>query len=93
MDKSSIFFSKGCPETVKESIKAEIEVQRETLSEKYLGMPSSVGRSKSGAFKYLKDKVWKKGFGLVGTIAFCWWEGDSHKVCSSGSSNLLYGFL
>jgi hypothetical protein len=65
MDKSSIFFSKGCPETVKESIKAEIEVQRETLSEKYLGMPSSVGRSKSGAFKYLKDKVWNKVLGWL----------------------------
>jgi hypothetical protein len=25
------------------------------LNEKYLGMPSYVGRSKSGAFKYLKD--------------------------------------
>jgi hypothetical protein len=30
------------------------------LNEKYLGMPSDVGRSKSGAFKYLKDSIWKK---------------------------------
>jgi hypothetical protein len=65
MDKSSIFFSKGCPGVVKEGIKAVLDVQRETLSEKYLGMPSDVGRSKSGAFKYLKDRVWKKVLGWM----------------------------
>ena len=57
MDKSSIFFSKGCPESVKAGIKEELEVERETLNEKYLGMPSDVGRAKSGTFKYLRDIV------------------------------------
>jgi hypothetical protein len=59
-DKSSIFFSKRCPGTVKEEVKNILHVQSETLNEKYLGMPSDVGRSKSGAVKYLKDRVWKK---------------------------------
>jgi hypothetical protein len=35
-------------------------VHSETISEKYLGMPSDVGRLRSGAFKYLKDRVWKR---------------------------------
>jgi hypothetical protein len=65
MDKSPIFFSKGCPAVLKESIKNTLEVQRETLNEKYLGLPSNVGKSKSGAFKYLKDKVWKKVLGWM----------------------------
>jgi hypothetical protein len=65
MDKSSIFFSKRCPTVIKESVKAVLEVQKETLNEKYLGMPSDVGRSKSGAFKYLEDKVWKKVLGWL----------------------------
>ena len=39
--------------------------ERETLNEKYLGLPSDVGRSKSGAFKYLKDRVWKKVLGWL----------------------------
>jgi hypothetical protein len=65
MDKSSIFFSKRCPAAIKESVKMELDVNRETLSEKYLGMPSGVGRSKNGAFKYLKDKVWKKVLGWL----------------------------
>ena len=65
MDKSSIFFSKGCPEGLREEIKSELDVQKETLNEKYLGMPSDVARSKSGALKYLKDKVWKKVLGWL----------------------------
>jgi hypothetical protein len=64
-DKSSIFFSRRCPEGIKGDIKAELDVQRETLNEKYLGMPADVGRSKSGAFKYLKDRVWKKVLGWL----------------------------
>ena len=37
-----------------------LSVHNESLSEKYLGMPSDVGSSVNGAFKYLKDRVWKK---------------------------------
>jgi hypothetical protein len=65
MDKSSIFFSKGCPEVVRALIKEERQVERETLNEKYLGMPSDVGASKNGAFKYLRDRVWKKVLGWL----------------------------
>lgn len=31
----------------------------ESLSEKYLGLPTDVGKSKEGCFRYLKDRVWK----------------------------------
>jgi hypothetical protein len=37
-----------------------LDVHSETLSEKYLGMPSDVGRSRSGAFKYIKESIWKR---------------------------------
>jgi hypothetical protein len=60
LDKSSVYFSKGCPEERRNLVKAALNVFTETLNEKYLGMPSDVGRSKSGAFKYLKDSIWKK---------------------------------
>jgi hypothetical protein len=59
LDKSSVFFSKGCPEETRTAIKNMLNVQNESLSEKYLGMPSDVGRSVNGAFKYLRDRVWK----------------------------------
>jgi hypothetical protein len=54
-DKSSIYFSKGWPNDKRELLKTTLNVVNESLSEKYLGMPTDVGKSKNGAFKYLKD--------------------------------------
>jgi hypothetical protein len=43
-------------------------VHNESLSEKYLGMPSDVGNCKNGAFKCLKDRVWKRVQGWIEQI-------------------------
>jgi len=59
-DKSSIHFPKGVSAVVRGEIMDSLEVHNEALSEKYLGMPTDVGVSTNGAFKYLKDRVWKK---------------------------------
>jgi hypothetical protein len=63
--KSSIFFSKGCPANVKTEIKGILNVPNETLKDKYLGLPSDIGTSKFGAFKYLKDRLWSKVKGWI----------------------------
>ena len=63
--KSSIFFSKGVPDSVREEIKEILNVPDETLNEKYLGMSSDVGSSKNGAFRYLKDRLWSKIQGWI----------------------------
>jgi hypothetical protein len=60
LDKSSVFFSNGCLEVIRAAMKERLNVQNETLNDKYLGMPSDVGRSTNGAFKYLSDRVWKR---------------------------------
>jgi hypothetical protein len=65
LDKSSVFFSKGCPESIRQSVKTILQVPNETLNEKYLGMPSDIGRSLNGAFKYLRDRVWKRIQGWI----------------------------
>jgi hypothetical protein len=59
-EKSSIFFSKGCPQSVRDGIKNSLNVHNEQLSERYLGMPTDVGHSRNGTFKYLRDRVWEK---------------------------------
>ena len=46
-EKSSIFFGKGCPEGKRNIIKTILDVPNESLSEKYLGLPSEVGKSKN----------------------------------------------
>jgi hypothetical protein len=57
MDKSSIHFTKGCSQSLGVEIKDILEVQNETLKEKYLGIPSDLGSLLNGAFKYLMDHV------------------------------------
>lgn len=58
--KSSIFSSKGVLENVCAEIERLLQVPNETLNEKYLGMPSDVGSSKNGDFKFLNDGLWSK---------------------------------
>ena len=60
MEKSSIHFAKGCNQAIREEVMNIMDVHSEALSEKYLGMPSDVGTASMGAFKYLKDRVWKR---------------------------------
>jgi hypothetical protein len=60
MEKSSIHFSKGVTVSMRQDIKEVLGVHNEALSEKYLGMPTNVGAATNGAFKYLKDRMWKK---------------------------------
>ena len=42
-----------------------LEVTNESLSEKYLGLPTEVGRSTNGTFKYVKDRLWGKIKGWI----------------------------
>jgi hypothetical protein len=77
MDKSSIFFSKGCTNGVKNEVKGVLDVHNETLNEKYLGMLMDVGHSRGGAFKYIKDRIWSKVQG--------WLE----KLLSAGGKDVL----
>ena len=63
--KSSIYFSKGVPESVRDEIKTTLNVPNETLNEKYLGMPSDIGNNKNDSFKYMKDRLWSKVQGWI----------------------------
>jgi hypothetical protein len=42
---------------IRDEIKGILNASNESLSERYLGMAIDVGKSKNGAFKYLKDLV------------------------------------
>jgi len=61
-------------------MKAILDVCNESLSEKYLGMTSDVGSSSNGAFKYLKDHVWKR---VQGWMELCLLVGGKEVLIKS----------
>jgi len=64
--------------SIREAVMDSLQVHNVALSEKYLGMPSDVGVSTNRAFKYLKDRVWKRVQG--------WLE---HTLSSGGKEVLI----
>jgi hypothetical protein len=56
-EKSAIFFSKNCPEETKSEVTQSLNIQREALEEKYLGLPTAVGRSTTDAFEKLSSRT------------------------------------
>ena len=63
--KSSIFFSKGHRQSMRDEIKSITHDENESLNEKYLGLPTEGGRTTNGTFKYLKERVWSKVQGWI----------------------------
>lgn len=58
--KTTIFFSKSTSEERRLVIKNTLGVVDIQNYEKYLGLPSPVGRNKKASFNYIKEHVWRK---------------------------------
>uniref|UniRef100_A0A2N9F767 RNase H type-1 domain-containing protein n=1 Tax=Fagus sylvatica TaxID=28930 RepID=A0A2N9F767_FAGSY len=59
-NKTTIFFSKSTPQSVKQRIQTKLEVPIIKHYEKYLGLPSFIGRAKYTSFAQIKERVWSK---------------------------------
>ena len=59
-DKSAVFFGAHCSNVVKPEVMQKLEIHTEALKESYLGMPTEIGRSQVGTFRYLLDRMWKR---------------------------------
>ena len=58
-DKTAIYFSKHTPKASQNVIKEALEVPIIRQYEKYLGLPSFVGRNRSESFTQIKERVWQ----------------------------------
>ena len=58
--KTSLFFNNSVPEEVKHGIKVKLGLPEIMHYEKYLGLPSLVGKGKKEGFNYIKEMVWMK---------------------------------
>jgi len=56
-DKLAVFFCNNCDDQMKEVIRVGLDIQNEALAEKYLGLPTAVGRSTKESFEYLPTRV------------------------------------
>ena len=61
-DKSAVFFSSNCDTDAKEVVRNELQIETEALAEKYLGLPTALGRSSKETFEHMPNKI----RGLVG---------------------------
>lgn len=62
-DKSDVLFSANCTNEMKEEVRETLQIEKEALAEKYLGLPTAVGRSTKEAFEYMPGRL----RGLVGS--------------------------
>jgi hypothetical protein len=59
-EKSSIYFSPCISEEVRAAVKGELDIQVEAFSEKYLGLPTAVGRMTGDVFDYITERIRSK---------------------------------
>ena len=59
-EKTTLFFSKAVPEETKRDIISFLGVPEIKEYEKYLGLPTVVGRNKRASLTYIKERVWAK---------------------------------
>jgi len=58
-DKSAVFFSQNCSDEMKVEVRETLNIDQEALAEKYLGLPTAVGRSTTEAFEYISTRIRK----------------------------------
>lgn len=62
-DKSSVFFSANCEESCKQEVRSVLHIDTKALAEKYLGLPTALGRATKDTFEFMPTKIRN----LVGT--------------------------
>ena len=56
-DKSSVFFSRNCTDGMKNEVRETLAIENEALAEKYLGLPTTLGRAFKGAFVTMPNRI------------------------------------
>lgn len=62
-DKSSVFFSANYEESYKQEVRSVLHIDTKALAEKYLGLPTALGRATKDTFEFMPTKIRN----LVGT--------------------------
>lgn len=58
--KSAVLFSKNTSDGHRRAVCETLHIEKETVNEKYLGLPVYVGQAKGKNFSYLEDHIWNR---------------------------------
>lgn len=74
-DKSDIYFSSNTPQSVKLALKGLLDIHVEAFSERYLGLPTALGRITSSTFDHIGERAMGKIQGWSKKMLACvGWE-------------------
>jgi hypothetical protein len=68
-EKSSVFFSPNTPEHLRQTVKLITGISVDAFTERYLGLPTAVGRITSGSFDYIAERIRAKVQGCERMLA------------------------
>ena len=91
--KTSLFFGKSIPKDVKHGIKVTLGVLEIIQYEKYLGLPSLVGKGKKRKFQLHKGECMAEASRMGSQITFSSWKGIALKGSYISYPNLHDGML
>ena len=87
-EKTTIFFSRDTDDDTQEAIKVSLSLPTIQHYEKYLGLPSFVGRNKKACFTHIKDLV--KNARMEREVAFSSGQRSYDKSSDPINPGLLY---
>lgn len=87
-DKSTIFFSPNTTMESREEILNILGPMQGIRHNKYLGLPSIIGKSKTQVFAEIKEKVGEEACWMERKASLQWGKRDSHQSNGSSSANL-----
>jgi len=59
-DKTNVVFGKGIMQNCKEEVLITLDIRKELAHDKYLGLPTTIGRAKKNVFQPILDRIGKK---------------------------------
>jgi len=91
--KSAVLFSKNTKAIRKREVCDTLQVNKETMNERYLGLPVHVGAIKRSTFPYLKDRIWQHIPRVEGEVPLMDREGSVNKSHVAGHPKIRNGLF
>ena len=91
--KTQLFFSPNTKTYMQEEIKNLLGVAATTNHEKYLGLPSFLGKGKKQSFGYIRERIWHKMQGWKREIIVTRWKRSLDKSGPLSHAHLYHGMF